>query len=137
MKRLLYDTEAAAEIPVILTVADVAGLLKVGRSTIYRLIESGQLVAIRIASGYRIRLDHLHAYLDSQTTSQETQHDTKAQRREYLPKEPRRQMVRGPRPTIVELREPAQSHEDGRHQAGGQGATRRNAPLPGRPLPGL
>lgn len=47
----------------LLTVAEVAGELRVSNMTVYRLIKSGQLAALRVGKNYRIRRGDLDAYL--------------------------------------------------------------------------
>ncbi len=47
-----------------MTVAEVAGQLRVSNMTVYRLVNSGQLPAVRIGRGYRIREDDVTRYLD-------------------------------------------------------------------------
>jgi excisionase family DNA binding protein len=47
-----------------LTVAEVAGHLRMSRMTVYRLIEAGDLPAIRIGTrSYRISAEAFHRYL--------------------------------------------------------------------------
>ena len=48
----------------LLTVAEVADLLRVSNMTVYRLIKGGQLGAIRVGKNYRIPQDDLDAYLE-------------------------------------------------------------------------
>lgn len=47
----------------LLTVAEVADLLRVSNMTVYRLIKGGTLAAIRVGKNYRIRQSDLDAYL--------------------------------------------------------------------------
>lgn len=47
-----------------MTVAEVARQLRVSNMTVYRLINSGQLAAVRIGRGYRIREDDVVKYLE-------------------------------------------------------------------------
>jgi excisionase family DNA binding protein len=47
----------------LLTVAEVAGVLRVSAMTVYRLIRSGDLPALRIGKSYRIRQGALDQYL--------------------------------------------------------------------------
>jgi excisionase family DNA binding protein len=59
-------TAATDEGPVtgsLLTVAEVAGVLRVSNMTIYRLIKAGELPAIRIGKSFRIKQHDLTAYL--------------------------------------------------------------------------
>jgi excisionase family DNA binding protein len=48
----------------LLTVAEVAGTMRVSNMTIYRMIKSGELPAIRVGKNYRIRESDLDRYLD-------------------------------------------------------------------------
>ena len=47
----------------LLTVAEVAHQLRVSNMTVYRLIKGGQLPAVRVGRGYRIREDDIRRYL--------------------------------------------------------------------------
>ena len=47
----------------LLTVGEVAGLMRVSNMTVYRLIKSGQLAAIRVGKNYRIRRSDIDRYL--------------------------------------------------------------------------
>lgn len=49
----------------LMTVAEVADSLRVSTMTVYRLIKSGALPAIRVGKNYRIRQHDLDAYLAS------------------------------------------------------------------------
>lgn len=49
----------------LLTVGEVAGVLRVSNMTVYRLIKAGELPALRIGKNYRIRQGDLDAYLSS------------------------------------------------------------------------
>lgn len=46
-----------------LTVSEVAALLRVSNMTVYRLINSGELPAVRIGRSFRLREDDLDRYL--------------------------------------------------------------------------
>jgi len=50
----------------LLTVAEVAAVMRVSRMTVYRLIRRAQLKAIRVGRNYRVRQADLDEYLDSQ-----------------------------------------------------------------------
>lgn len=50
------------------TVAEVAGQLRVSNMTVYRLVQAGQLPAIRVGRSYRIREEDVDKYLASQYT---------------------------------------------------------------------
>jgi excisionase family DNA binding protein len=45
------------------TVAEVAAVLRVSNMTVYRLINAGELPALRVGKSYRIRQGDLDAYL--------------------------------------------------------------------------
>lgn len=47
-----------------LTVAEVARRFRVSNMTVYRLIKSGQLGAVRVGRGYRIWEEDARRYLD-------------------------------------------------------------------------
>lgn len=51
-----------------LTVAEVAALMRVSKMTVYRLIRQGDLPAVRVGRGYRIREEDVHRYLDARYT---------------------------------------------------------------------
>ena len=71
MRRL----EAQAEqTDILLTPAEVAGVLKVSLPTVYRWIRSGALPSLRVGRGRRIRESELNAFLQqSVAPSQELQ----------------------------------------------------------------
>ena len=50
------------------TVGEVATLLRVSNMTVYRLVQAGQLPAIRVGRSYRIREDDVDKYLSAQYT---------------------------------------------------------------------
>jgi excisionase family DNA binding protein len=50
------------------TVAEVAGRLRVSNMTVYRLIQAGQLAAVRVGRSYRIRDVDVDRYLSDQYT---------------------------------------------------------------------
>jgi len=47
----------------LLTVNEVADLLRVSRMTVYRLIKTGEMSAIRVGRNYRLREEDVHSYL--------------------------------------------------------------------------
>lgn len=47
-----------------LTVAEVARQLRVSNMTVYRLIKAGDMPAVRIGRGYRLREGDVRRYLD-------------------------------------------------------------------------
>jgi excisionase family DNA binding protein len=46
-----------------LTVAEVADMLRVSSMTVYRLIKSGELNALRVGKSYRLAEDEVDRYL--------------------------------------------------------------------------
>lgn len=53
----------------LLTVAEVASVMRVSRMTVYRLIRRAQLKAIRVGRNYRVRSTDLDEYLESQAVT--------------------------------------------------------------------
>jgi excisionase family DNA binding protein len=47
------------------TVSEVARRLRVSNMTVYRLVKAGQLPAVRVGRGYRIREEDVLTYLES------------------------------------------------------------------------
>jgi excisionase family DNA binding protein len=58
-----------AEQLVLLTVREVADAMRVSTMTVYRLIRSGALPAIRVGKHFRIRARDLDTFLELQTTA--------------------------------------------------------------------
>lgn len=54
--------------PGLLTVAEVAAMLRVSEMTIYRLIKGGELRALQIGKSYRLREDDVDAFLAARYT---------------------------------------------------------------------
>jgi excisionase family DNA binding protein len=52
----------------LLTVNEVADLLRVSRMTVYRLIKEGQIKALRVGRSYRLREDDVDEYLSKRYT---------------------------------------------------------------------
>lgn len=51
------------------TVTEVADQLRVSNMTVYRLVQSGQLPAVRVGRSYRIREEDVDRFLASQYTA--------------------------------------------------------------------
>ncbi|MHB1598723.1 MAG: helix-turn-helix domain-containing protein [Acidimicrobiales bacterium] len=51
-----------------LTVSEVASALRISNMTVYRLIGSGQLPAVRVGRSYRLRLEDVDRYLAARFT---------------------------------------------------------------------
>jgi excisionase family DNA binding protein len=54
---------AATTPPDLLTLTEAAELLRVSRATAYRLVQAGELPALRVGHGLRIDRAELHEYL--------------------------------------------------------------------------
>jgi excisionase family DNA binding protein len=52
----------------LLTVNEVADLLRVSRMTVYRLIKEGEIAALRVGRSYRLREDDVDEYLSGRYT---------------------------------------------------------------------
>ncbi|MBV8933210.1 MAG: helix-turn-helix domain-containing protein [Kutzneria sp.] len=48
-----------------LTVAEVAVLMRVSKMTVYRLVHSGDLPAVRVGKSFRVPEEAVHAYLEN------------------------------------------------------------------------
>ncbi len=48
-----------------LTVAEVAGLMRVSKMTVYRLVHGGTLPAVRVGRSFRVPEKAVHEYLSS------------------------------------------------------------------------
>jgi excisionase family DNA binding protein len=46
-----------------LTVAEVASLMRVSKMTVYRLVHSGDLTAVRVGRSFRVPEQAVHTYL--------------------------------------------------------------------------
>jgi len=51
-----------------LTVREVAGTLRVSNMTVYRLINAGELAAVRVGKSFRLREDDVNRYLSERYT---------------------------------------------------------------------
>lgn len=60
---MLQNDEQRLDEVVLLTVSEVAMTLRVSKMTIYRLVNSGTLPAIRVGRSFRIPEQAVHAYL--------------------------------------------------------------------------
>ncbi len=48
-----------------LTVAEVAATMRVSKMTVYRLVHSGELPAVRVGRSFRVHERAVHEYLDN------------------------------------------------------------------------
>ena len=55
----------------LLTVSEVAATMRVSNMTVYRLIKSGQLPAIRVGKNFRIRESDVDKYLSERSVKAE------------------------------------------------------------------
>lgn len=56
--------ERAAITPLLLTVKQAAALLGIGRSTLYELLDAGQLRSVKVGASRRVPLQEVHGYID-------------------------------------------------------------------------
>jgi excisionase family DNA binding protein len=68
-ERTLANSPAGRELLSFLTTEEVLGYLKVTPRTIYRLIRTGELPAVRIGRQWRFRRGDLDSWLDRQRHS--------------------------------------------------------------------
>ena len=59
-------------LPRLLNAQDVAAALNMGLSTVYMLVERGELPSIRIGRSVRIRLEDLEKFIESKAQRQAT-----------------------------------------------------------------
>ena len=79
------ERQTMAEATQMATVAEVGGLLRVGRKHVYRLIDQGKLRAIRLAGKkgpYRIFASSVERFLGVKQTTASTRADERAELRE-------------------------------------------------------
>ncbi|HWV27856.1 MAG TPA: helix-turn-helix domain-containing protein [Aeromicrobium sp.] len=50
--------------PTFLTVAEVAAQMRVSKMTVYRLVHSGELEAVRVGRSFRVPEDAVQAFLE-------------------------------------------------------------------------
>lgn len=55
----------------LLTVSEVASGMRVSNMTVYRLIKNGELPAVRVGKGYRIRESELQRFLEERSVQVE------------------------------------------------------------------
>lgn len=48
-----------------LTVAEVAAMMRVSKMTVYRLVHSGEMPAVRVGRSFRVREEDANAYLQN------------------------------------------------------------------------
>lgn len=51
------------QLPIVLTASEAMDILGVGKNTMYRLLNSGELAGIRIGRSWKIHLSSLRAFL--------------------------------------------------------------------------
>lgn len=54
-----------------LTVAEVAEVMRVSKMTVYRLVHSGELPAVRVGRSFRVPQDALDAYLEASSVDRD------------------------------------------------------------------
>ncbi len=57
------DERKMEKLPVVLTPAEAMDALRVGKNTIYRLLNSGKLPAIRVGRSWRITLEAIQTFI--------------------------------------------------------------------------
>lgn len=57
------DMRKQEQLPIVLTPAEAMDVLGVGKNTMYRLLNSSQLPAVRIGRSWRIKLDALQQFV--------------------------------------------------------------------------
>ena len=61
--------QAAADLAVCrsgaMTVAEVAAIMRVSKMTVYRLVHSGELPAVRVGRSFRVHAKAVHDYLET------------------------------------------------------------------------
>jgi excisionase family DNA binding protein len=65
--------------PLLLTVKEAAALIGIGRSTLYRLMEAGEVDSIHIGTSRRIPLQSAYAFVERVTGSTISHHPGRAQ----------------------------------------------------------
>jgi excisionase family DNA binding protein len=60
--RLFGDDTALEEVS-FLTVAEVAGVMRVSKMTVYRMVHSGELTAVRVGRSFRVPAKAVREYL--------------------------------------------------------------------------
>jgi len=63
MTRKNAEAPAGGEWPELLTVAEVAAILRISKMTAYRLVTGGALESRRIGNSYRVLAESLRSYL--------------------------------------------------------------------------
>ena len=58
------NVERTAIMPLLLTVKEAAELLGIGRSTLYELLEAGEVRSVKRGASRRIPLKEVHRYID-------------------------------------------------------------------------
>lgn len=53
----------------LMTVAEVAAAMRVSNMTVYRLIKSGELPAVRVGKNYRLRSSDLERFLEERSVT--------------------------------------------------------------------
>jgi excisionase family DNA binding protein len=48
-----------------LTIAEVASIMRVSKMTVYRLVHSGELPAVRVGRSFRVPEKAVHSYLEA------------------------------------------------------------------------
>ena len=57
------DMRKQEQLPIVLTPSEAIDVLGVGKNTMYRLLNSGRLPAVRIGRSWRISMDAIHQFI--------------------------------------------------------------------------
>lgn len=52
-------------VPMLLNVEEVAGILKLSKSAVYKMLKQGEIPCLRFGRAVRVRLEDLQSYLDA------------------------------------------------------------------------
>lgn len=63
MSKKSHDSAGVSQVK-FLTVAEVASMMRVSKMTVYRLVHSGELTAVRVGRSFRVPEKAVHDYLD-------------------------------------------------------------------------
>lgn len=58
------DLRKQEQLPIVLTPAEAMDVLGIGKNTMYRLLNTGRLPAVRIGRSWRIKIETLTTFLD-------------------------------------------------------------------------
>ena len=71
-RRPVPPPQPASRKPVFLTVAEVAGIMRVSKMSVYRLIHDEELEGIKVGKALRIRTDSFQEYMRNAAVGKQT-----------------------------------------------------------------